>query len=51
MLYIIALDASAETITDGSGTTANLSSDAYFQDVLGTNGVIHVIDAVLIPAP
>jgi transforming growth factor-beta-induced protein len=47
----IAIDASAGTITDGSGGVANLSAEAAFLDVLGTNGVIHVIDKVLIPAP
>jgi len=47
----ISIDASAGTITDGSGETANLASDAAFLNVLGTNGVIHVIDKVLIPAP
>ena len=47
----ITIDASAGTITDGSGSTANLAGDVEFLDVLGTNGVIHVIDKVLIPAP
>jgi len=46
----ITIDATAGTITDGSGAVANLA-DAAFLDVLGTNGVIHVIDKVLIPAP
>jgi len=46
----ITIDASAGTITDGSGGVANLA-DPAFLDVLGTNGVIHVIDKVLIPAP
>jgi transforming growth factor-beta-induced protein len=46
----ITIDAEAGTITDGSGGTANLAS-SEFLNVLGTNGVIHVIDAVLIPAP
>lgn len=46
----ITIDATAGTITDGSGEVANLA-DAAFLDVLGTNGVIHVIDKVLIPAP
>jgi transforming growth factor-beta-induced protein len=47
----ISIDASAGTITDGSGAVANLASDAAFLNVLGTNGVIHVIDKVLVPAP
>jgi transforming growth factor-beta-induced protein len=44
----ITIDATAGTITDGSGEDANLSEPL---DVLATNGVIHVIDKVLIPAP
>jgi len=44
----ITIDATAGTITDGSGSDANLASPL---DVLATNGVIHVIDKVLIPAP
>lgn len=44
----IAIDATAGTITDGAGNTANLTETL---DVLATNGVIHVIDAVLVPAP
>ncbi len=46
----ITIDAEAGTITDGSDGVANLAS-SEFLNVLGTNGVIHVIDAVLIPAP
>jgi transforming growth factor-beta-induced protein len=44
----INIDADAATITDGSGSdpAANLSAPL---DVLATNGVIHVIDKVLIP--
>lgn len=42
----ITIDASAGTITDGSGAVANLTPPL---DVLATNGVIHVIDKVLIP--
>lgn len=44
----ITIDAEAGTITDGSGSVpaANLSMPL---DVLATNGVIHVIDKVLIP--
>lgn len=45
----INIDAAAGTITDGTGGTANLSSDATLLNVLATNGVIHVIDKVLIP--
>ncbi len=44
----ITIDPSAGTITDGSGNDANLTATL---DVLATNGVIHVIDKVLIPAP
>ncbi|MBS0000357.1 MAG: fasciclin domain-containing protein [Cyclobacteriaceae bacterium] len=44
----ITIDASAGTITDGSDGVANLTSTL---DVLATNGVIHVIDKVLVPAP
>jgi len=45
---IITIDAMAGTITDASGSTppANLAMPL---DVLATNGVIHVIDKVLIP--
>ncbi len=43
----ITIDAMAGTITDGSGADANLVGELL--DVLGTNGVIHVIDKVLIP--
>ena len=44
----ITIDPSSGTITDGSGNDANLTTTL---DVLATNGVIHVIDKVLIPAP
>jgi transforming growth factor-beta-induced protein len=46
----ITIDATAGTITDGSGAVANLA-DAALLNVLGTNGVIHVIDKVLLPTP
>ena len=42
----VTISATNGTITDGSGGTANLTSSL---NILGTNGVIHVIDAVLIP--
>lgn len=47
----ITISATNGTITDGAGNDANLAGDAALLNVLGTNGVIHVIDAVLIPAP
>jgi len=47
----ITIDATAGTITDGSGSVANLSAEGSLLNVLATNGVIHVIDKVLIPAP
>jgi transforming growth factor-beta-induced protein len=40
------LDLTAGTITTSSSGTANLTETL---NVLGTNGVIHVIDAVLVP--
>ncbi|MEQ8553234.1 MAG: fasciclin domain-containing protein [Cyclobacteriaceae bacterium] len=45
----ITIDATAGTIEDGSGASANLSGDASLLNVLATNGVIHVIDKVLLP--
>lgn len=45
----IEIDAEALTITDGSGNTANLSTNAALLNVLATNGVIHTIDKVLLP--
>ncbi|MFM7327935.1 MAG: fasciclin domain-containing protein [Bacteroidota bacterium] len=37
------------TVTDGKGNAAKLSSSAALLNVLGTNGVIHTIDKVLLP--
>jgi len=45
----ITIDAEGGTITDGSGAEAGFVSTDLL-DVLGTNGVIHVIDKVLLPA-
>jgi len=42
----VTISATNGTITDGSGGTANLTSSL---NILGTNGVVHVIDKVLIP--
>jgi len=45
----ISIDASTLTVTSGSGTVANISSNAALINVLGTNGVIHTINKVLLP--
>ena len=45
----ITIDAEGGTITDGSGAEAGFVGTDLL-DVLGTNGVIHVIDKVLLPA-
>jgi transforming growth factor-beta-induced protein len=45
----VSISASAGTVTSGSGTVANISSNAALVNVLGTNGVIHTIDKVLLP--
>ena len=44
----IAIDATNLTVTDQQENTANLNAEML--DILATNGVIHVIDAVLMPA-
>ncbi|MFO7852822.1 MAG: fasciclin domain-containing protein [Bacteroidota bacterium] len=43
--FTINISGSDVTITDGAGETANITS----VNVLGTNGVIHVIDKVILP--
>jgi len=43
----INLDGDNPTITDGNGDVANIVAT----DVQGTNGVVHVIDFVIQPAP
>jgi transforming growth factor-beta-induced protein len=45
----ININASALTVTSGNGTIANISSNAALINVLGTNGVIHTINKVLVP--
>jgi transforming growth factor-beta-induced protein len=45
----ISISATAGTVTSGNGTVANISSNAALVNVLGTNGVIHTIDKVLLP--
>jgi len=46
----ITINATAGTVTSGNGTMANISSNAALVNVLGTNGVIHTIDKVLVPS-
>ncbi|MBN1387489.1 MAG: fasciclin domain-containing protein [Bacteroidales bacterium] len=43
--FTINISESSVTITDGAGQTANITA----VNVLGTNGVIHVIDKVILP--
>ncbi len=45
--FTVNISGSDVTITDGSGNTVNV----IITDVPASNGVIHVIDAVLIPTP
>lgn len=45
----ININASAGTVTSGNGTVANISSNAGLVNILGTNGVIHTINKVLLP--
>jgi len=45
----INISASAGTVTSGNGTVANISSNAGLVNILGTNGVIHTINKVLLP--
>ncbi len=44
-LFTIDLSGSSPMITDGAGNSVNI----VLTDVQGTNGVVHVIDAVLLP--
>jgi transforming growth factor-beta-induced protein len=46
----ISISATALTVTSGNGTVANISSNAALVNVLGTNGVIHTINKVLLPS-
>lgn len=45
----VTVNASAGTVTSSSGTVATISSNVALINVLGTNGVIHTIDKVLVP--
>lgn len=44
------ISATAGTVTSGNGTIATISSNPALVDVLATNGVIHTINKVLLPA-
>jgi len=46
----ISISATAGTVTSGNGTMAAISTNAALVNVLGTNGVIHTIDKVLLPS-
>ncbi|MCU0473329.1 MAG: fasciclin domain-containing protein [Bacteroidales bacterium] len=46
----ISISATAGTVTSGNGTAANISANAALINVLGTNGVIHTINKVLVPS-
>lgn len=45
------ISATAGTVTSGNGTVATISSDPDLINVLATNGVVHTINKVLLPAP
>jgi transforming growth factor-beta-induced protein len=46
----LSINATAGTVTSGNGTTANISKNKALVNVLGTNGVLHTIDKVLLPS-
>ena len=46
----LTISATAGTVTSGNGTIANISTNAALVNVLGTNGVIHTINKVLLPS-
>jgi len=43
------INAGSGTVTSGKGVVANISSNAALVNVLGTNGVVHTINKVLLP--
>lgn len=45
----VTISATNGTVTDGKGNVSNLSSTPALLNVLGTNGVIHTINKVLLP--
>ena len=46
----ISISATAGTVTSGNGTMATISTNTALVNVLGTNGVIHTINKVLLPS-
>lgn len=46
----ISINATAGTVMSGNGTSASISANAAMVNILGTNGVIHTINAVLLPS-
>jgi len=46
----VSINATSGTVTSGNGTVATISSNKALVNVLGSNGVIHTIDKVLVPA-
>jgi transforming growth factor-beta-induced protein len=45
----ITISATAGTVTSGNGTMATISTNAALVNVLGSNGVVHTINKVLLP--
>lgn len=45
--FTVNISGASVTITDGAGNTINVVAT----DVAAANGIIHVIDAVLLPTP
>ncbi len=46
----VSINATNGTITSGNGTVATISSNKALINVLGTNGVIHTINKILLPS-
>ncbi len=46
----VSINATSGTVTSGNGTVATISSNKALINVLGTNGVIHTLNKVLVPA-
>jgi transforming growth factor-beta-induced protein len=46
----LSINATSGTVTSGNGTMATISTNPALINVLGTNGVIHTINKVLLPS-